>query len=333
MIRVIGIAALGLSFVATQPFAKGADTAEQLDAGMAVKTSDTKADADASDNKKRKRIGYGRMIQNDFIGDGNDRWRTGSVASSRVWGYEWDNALPETFGETLEFRINAEIIAPDNLVTPAAGDRPYAGSLSFGLHTHFQKRKIEYSVGVDMVLTGEETRLSDFQAALHDLLSVDEASDAVLDSQIDGGVHPTAVVELGHNLALVDGVALRPFVEARAGVETMVRAGADLRIGSVGAGELLVRDPVSGQRYRAVRNSEPGYSVVLGGDIAHVRDSEYLPESSGVVLTETRRRLRAGLHWQGEKSSVFYGVAWLGEEFEGQEEGQVVGSLRLNLDF
>ena len=35
---------------------------------------------------ERGRIGYGRLITNNFIGDGQDRWRTGSVDSSRVWG-------------------------------------------------------------------------------------------------------------------------------------------------------------------------------------------------------------------------------------------------------
>ena len=305
MIRAIGLVALGVSLVASQSVAEG-----------------------------MQRIGYGRMIQNDFIGDTQDRWRTGSVASSRVWGRSaWGGALPSNPGDVLEFRINAEIIAPDNLETPAAGDRPYAGSLSFGFHTHYERSAIEYSLGLDMVLTGDNTLLDQFQGAFHDLLGVQKASDAVLDAQIDNAVHPTAVLEMGHSVQLGDGISIRPFVEARAGVETMLRAGADLTIGGVGRGELLVRDPVSGQRYRTVQNKVPGYSVVLGGDIARVHDSAYLPESSGVTHTDTRSRLRAGLHWQGEKSSVFYGVSWLGEEFEGQQEGQVVGSLRLNLDF
>lgn len=308
MIRAFGFCALGLCLGATQSLAEGW-------------------------MQGRERLGYGRLIQNDFVGDGKDRWRTGSVASSRVWGPAGTTDLPSTFGDVLEFRLNAEIIAPDNLVTPEAGDRPFAGSLSFGLHTHFERSQIEYAVGMDMVLTGENTFLGDFQDALHGLLGVDKASDATLAAQIENGIHPTAVVEVGHTVALGEGLALRPFVEARAGVETMLRAGADLSIGSVGSGELLVRDPVSGQRYRVIENPEQGYSVVIGGDIARVSDSAYLPSASGVVVKDTRSRVRAGLHWQGEKSSVFYGVTWLGEEFEGQSEGQAVGSVRLNLNF
>ena len=51
---------------------------------------------------ERGRIGYGRLITNNFIGDGQDRWRTGSVASSRVWGPERTGQLPTRFGELIE---------------------------------------------------------------------------------------------------------------------------------------------------------------------------------------------------------------------------------------
>lgn len=304
MIRFLSIAALGLSVLATQATAG-----------------------------ERERLGYGRLIQNDFLGDGQDRWRTGSVASSRVWGRDWDGALPEEFGNVVEFRLNAEIMAPDNLVAPAAGDRPYAGSLSFGLHTHLQRRSIEMAMGVDLVATGPMTGLGDFQTALHDVLGVDRASDATLSGQIEDGIHPTAVMEFGRTFSFGESTELRPFVEARAGAETMLRAGADLSIGRVGTGELLVRDPVSGQRYRTIQNAQSGMSFVLGGDIAKVDDSVFLPSADGYVLSDSRKRLRAGLHWQGESSSAFYGVTWLSEEFSGQGEGQMVGSLRLNLNF
>ncbi|MYM54996.1 lipid A-modifier LpxR family protein [Thalassovita mangrovi] len=285
-----------------------------------------------ADAGERVRLGYGRLINNDFIGDTQDRWRSGSVASSRIYGTGWDGELPDRFGELLEFRFGGEIIGPDNLVSPAAGDRPFAGILSFGMHTHYQQRKAEISMGLDMVMTGPMTGLDDFQTTLHDVLGVEEASDTTLGGQIGNGVHPTFVMELGREYMLGQA-AFRPFVETRIGVETMLRAGADITIGQIGRGELLVRDPVSGQRYRTMQNSAPGRTFVIGADIAHVTDSAYLPASRGYALTDSRQRLRAGVHWQGEKSSGFYGVTWLGEEFEGQSEGQVVGSIRLNLDF
>ncbi|CUH64472.1 hypothetical protein TG4357_01300 [Thalassovita gelatinovora] len=304
MIRFFTAAALGLLFLTSQAFAGD-----------------------------RTRLGYGRLVTNDFIGDTQDRWHSGSVASSRIYGYSWDGDLPEKFGELLEFRINGEIIGPDNLVSPAAGDRPYAGSLSFGLHTHYQRQETEIAMGMDMVLTGPMTGLDDFQGALHDALGVETASTATLAGQIGNGVHPTFVMELGRDYALGQVATLRPFLETRVGVETMLRAGADITIGQIGRAEVLVRDPVSGQRYRTMQKSDPGYTFVIGGDIAKVTESTYLPASRGYTLTDSRQRLRAGVHWQGENSSGFYGLTWLGEEFEGQGEGQFIGSVRLNLNF
>ncbi|WP_026757190.1 lipid A-modifier LpxR family protein [Sediminimonas qiaohouensis] len=284
--------------------------------------------------QERERLGYGRLVTNDAFGDVQDRWRTGSVASSRVWGRGWTGELPGRFGDILELRIGGEIIAPNNTITPAPGDRPYAGALSLGLHTHFRTGALEMAVGADVVVTGSQTGLDGFQDALHSVLGMRGTSGAVRSAQIPNGVHPTLVVEAGHVLSLSDRARLRPFVEGRAGVENILRAGADLTIGEMGQGELLVRDPVTGQRYRAIRQINAGYSFVLGGDIAKVSDSTYLPASRGYSLTNTRDRLRAGVHWQSESGqSAYYGLTWLGREFKAQSSGQLVGSLRLKLVF
>lgn len=284
--------------------------------------------------KKRMRIGYGRLITNDYLGDNEDRWRTGGVQTSRFWGPQWDGALPDTAGALLELRVGAEIIAPANLLTPAAGDRPYAGALSAGLHTHFQWQRMEVALGADAVFVGPGTGLNEFHGALHDLLGISQPSAATAAGQIGNVIRPTAVIEVGKTADLTENLSLRPFIEARAGDETLLRAGFDLTFGQMGRGELLARDKVTGQRYRAVRNDWSGYSFVLGADVAYVSDSIYLPGARGYVLTDTRERVRAGVHWQGESGqAVFYGLTWLGKEFEGQTENQVVGSVRFNLKF
>ena len=71
----------------------------------------------------------------------------------------------------------------------------------------------------------------------------------------------------------------------------------------------------------------------MGGDIARVADSVYLPQGRGHDLTPHRDRLRAGLRWQGENVWAFYGLTWLGREFETQPESQLVGSVSLRLRF
>lgn len=284
--------------------------------------------------QERSRLGYGRLITNDAIGDGRDRWRTGGVQSSRVWGPAWDGVAPSGFGQLLELRLGGEIIAPSNIVTASPTDRRYAGALSVGLHTHMQQGLTEYAIGGDLVFIGPQTGLDGFQDALHDLLNTERPSDAVRAAQIGNAINPTGVFEMGQSFGLSDTAVLRPFLEARLGNETLARVGFDLTIGELGRGELLVRDSVTGHRYRVVEGEWSGYSFVFGADIAHVADSEFLPDGGGVALDQSRERVRAGISWRSETGvAAFYGLTYLGEEFEGQDGGQLVGSLRVRVSF
>lgn len=282
----------------------------------------------------RAKLGYGRLITNDYIGDGEDRWRTGSLTSSRVWGPEWTGRAPARFGDLIELRLGAEILAPENLGSPDAGDRPYAGTLSVGVHTHYRWKGFDMAVGADMVITGADTGLGSLQRELHDLLGVDAPSDATLDAQIGDGFHPTLVAEMARVVPISGDMTLRPFLEGRAGAETLLRAGIDLTVGRIGQGELLIRENATGQRYRVIQNAQyEGFTFVIGADLAQVVDSIYLPQDRGYDLRNSRERVRAGLHWQGSSASAFYGLTYLGREFEAQEEGQLVGSVRINFNF
>ena len=281
--------------------------------------------------EERVTLGWGRMFTNDALGDMDDRWRTGSYSLSRVRGPSWSGELPGTFGEILEFRARAEIIAPENLTFAAPGDRRYAGVLTLGVHSHFQAAGLETSLGLDLAITGRQSGISSLQDALHDLL--DMTRPRVASNQIGNGFHPTLVLETGRGFQ-VGRADIRPFAEAQAGLETFVRAGLDLSFGTYGRGALMIREHTTGQRYRAVAGDvEPGLTFTLGGDVARVFDSELLPEGGAAVLNDTRQRLRAGIAWQGDRSSVLFGLTWLGKEFEGQREGQTVGSINLQLNF
>ncbi|MDJ0627996.1 MAG: DUF2219 family protein [Rhodobacter sp.] len=279
----------------------------------------------------RESLGWGRLFTNDFLGDNRDRWRTGSYVVSKVIGYGWDGQRPERAGEIVEFRFRSETIAPENIVTAAPGDRRYVGALSFGVHTHFQRRGTEISLGGDLVITGPQTGIGDLQTEIHKIVGA--SVPGVLGNQIPDGFHPTALIEVGRTFRLSPQVQVRPFFEAQAGAETLVRAGGDVMIGRLGQDELLLRDVATGHRYRANRGAHTGFAAVFGADIAHVEHSVYLPVYDGIALTDHRSRLRAGVHWQGRKSSAFYGLTWLSEEFVSQPEGQLVGSVRLNIRF
>lgn len=285
-------------------------------------------------SQERSHLGYGRLVTNDLLSNLRDRWRTGSASFSRIYGYSWEGALPERAGDLVELRLRGEIVAPASLGNPRVDDRPYAGIWSLGVHSHFQQAGTEFSFGADVAVVGPQTGLDQFQGAVHDGVGITPPNVDVRDGQIEDGVHPTLLVEVGQPISLGSGdTQLRPFVEAQAGIETYVRAGMDVQFGAVGLRDLMVRDPVTGHRYRTVQDDTPGVSFVLGADMARVSSSVLLPESRGYQLTDIRNRVRAGVHWQGEKNSAFYGLTWLGEEFEAQPEGQLVGSLRLNFEF
>ena len=96
-------------------------------------------------------------------------------------------------------------------------------------------------------------------------------------------------------------------------METYVRAGFDLTFGSLGRGELMSCDPVSGQRYRTVANEWSGLSVVLGADFAYVGSSVYFPETRGPSVSKNTRTCSIGHSLaRRERSSLVLwdDVAW-----------------------
>ena len=282
----------------------------------------------------RDTIGYGRIFTNDFFGDNQDRWRSGSYAYSIVRGPEWDGVLPQTPGEILEFRLRSEIIAPSTLNGVGSNDRAYVGALSAGLHTHFEQGGADISAGVDVVAVGPQTGIADIQDWCHDVVSAPKLSNSVLANQVGNAVHPTALGEVSYPVALGENTTLRPFVEAQYGVEDFVRIGADVIVGDMLQSDLWLRDSPSGQLYTGVEDGGSGTGFVFGADYAVVGDSAYFPSSFGTLPQEERFRARAGVHWRlGEDISYFYGVTYLSEEYVGQPEGQFVGSLKLNFNF
>lgn len=282
-------------------------------------------------------LGWGRIFTNDQMGDGEDRWRSGSYTLSLVRGpsgsrFGAAGFAALGFGEVFELRGHAEVIAPANLTAITPADRRYAGLMSVGANTHFGWQGAEVVLGGELAMTGSDTGIGAFHDWFHGLLGMVPPSAAVLDAQIGSNVYPGLNAEIGRSFA-VGAVQARPFAEARAGAETLVRIGADVTIGDLGRDDLMLRDVTTGQRYRGVEGSrDTGLSLTLGGDLAQVLDSALLPPG-GVQAEDQRYRLRAGLHWQGNRTGLFYGVSYLSPEFTSQPEGQLVGALSLNLRF
>ncbi|WP_224813826.1 lipid A-modifier LpxR family protein [Hasllibacter sp. MH4015] len=292
------------------------------------------APAFAQDSAAFERQGFTQVFTNDWfgmpIGDRFDRWRTGAYQVSGFFGQDWDGALPSDPFALVELRFRGEIIAPDNLAAPAPGDRRYAPALYFGASTHFDYRGLEVAAGADLVMTGDQTGLMDLHDGIHRTFG---GSDVDLSNfMIDDGYYLNGTVEGGRTFAL-GNTAVRPFAEVQAGVETLARVGVDLRFGNFDPEALLIRDPITGQRILALPgDGGGGFSFSAGADVGYVWDSVLLP-SNGPEHEDMRYRLRGGVNYGIGPADFFYGVTYLSEEFVGQEEGQLVGSLSLVLRF
>ena len=219
-----------------------------------------------------------------------------------------------------------------NAAYPGANDRAYVAPLALGVHSHVAWAGLQASLGVDLVATGPQTGIGRLQTWLHEVLAVPVPD---LTNQAGNRVALSFQAELGRDFAYGPRVTLHPFVAAQAGPENLIRAGGDVVIGSFGTGGLMLRDGPTGQRYRGIAGvvTNPAMSLTLGGDVAHVVGSDYLPQGTAAQASATRSRLRAGLAWQGERSSAFYGVTYLTPEFVSQSGGQVIGSVNLSFRF
>lgn len=286
--------------------------------------------ANAAVSQEHQNAGVGRLFSNDVLGDGQDRWRTSSYVVSVMRGADGDTVLPNAFGRLIEHRLRSEIIAPANLTAPVA-DRPYAGVLSYGLHSHFRSGSLQNRIGFDVVAFGPQTGIGWLHGRIHDSLNTPGPD---LNAQLPNAIHPTLSGEVAQSMQF-NGVELRPFAQAQHGVETFARLGVDLLFGDAQPDAVRLRDVTTGQLYAPVRKDgdAPNVEFMLGADVAHVWSSQYLPSADGFTAEPTRFRGRAGLRLSASQADLFYGLSWLSPEFEGQPKGQLVGSLNVNLRF
>src|SRR5688500_10938952 len=91
----------------------------------------------ATPAQERETLGVGRIFTNDALGDGKDRWRSGSYAVSILRGEAWDGAPPVRPGELIEYRFRTEVVYPGRMGGTGSDDRPFAGVLGLAAQTHW----------------------------------------------------------------------------------------------------------------------------------------------------------------------------------------------------
>jgi hypothetical protein len=152
-------------------------------------------------------------------------------------------------------------------------------------------------------------------------------------ASIDNIILPTMIFEAAKTYQPDENTSIRPFVELQAGIETFVRAGVDATFGGFGTGGLRLRDQISGQRYTGISGgTSRGWSYLAGADLTYVANSRYL-DTAGIVKEDVRARVRLGVTREWERGGFFYGATYLSPEFEGQDSGQVVGSINVRFQF
>lgn len=276
-------------------------------------------------------LGYGRLVTNDLLGDGKDRWRTGSVSAFRMYVQEDVDLKHLKLGQAVELRTHFEVVAPSDLQDDSGGDRPWGGAISLGLHSPFHYGSLQMSLGADVHVIGQNSGLTGFQQDLHNGLGVKHAGDAVSNNQIKDETVMGGAAAAAYPIGLSDRVQARPYGEVRAGLEDVASVGMDVYFGALDATPAMSRDPVTGHRYpvEVEQNQDRGILFSLGYDFTDVQKSRFLPRSAGVSHVETRSRTRMGMTFKRGSWSVFGGLTLRGKEFEGQEDEQMLGSIRL----
>lgn len=173
-------------------------------------------------------LGYGRLVTNDLLGDGKDRWRTGSVSAFRMYVQEDVDLKHLKLGQAVELRTHFEVVAPSDLQDDSGGDRPWGGAISLGLHSPFHYGSLQMSLGADVHVIGQNSGLTGFQQDLHKGLGIKHAGDAVSNNQIKDEIVMGGAAEAAYPIGLSDRVQARPYGEVRAGLEDVARVGMDV---------------------------------------------------------------------------------------------------------
>lgn len=269
------------------------------------------------------------FFTNDFIGDGHDRWRSGSYSLNL--GYEDDR-----FGVPYDIRLRSEIISGwGSSLQSDNDDRMYVGALGLGAFVNQNFGFADLTLGGEILAVGDQTGMADLQGAAHDAFGMSNDSynpDTEPHAHIEDKFTGMLSAEGAMNYYFGSNGLVRPYAGAQYGYETFLRAGADVVIGNMSNADRWSRDPVSGFIQPSSSNradAMEGFNLVAGLDFTAVTDSEFFPSESDVDLEPMRVRARLGGQASFGGFSVFYGATHLTKEFESQYEGQTVGTISI----
>jgi hypothetical protein len=293
------------------------------------------------------------VFWNDRFGDGKDRWKTGGITQAYVFPehiFSNGNWL-EGRASSLELNVRALLITPDDTsFTGVNGnDRPYAQYAAAGIYLRSITRpealtsvvavQAEDRIGVEAGWQGDPLPLFDVQDALHDVTGT--GGDAGNLSNIIGGellVNLEArrtwrfhVDDAGRDLEFA------PFVQTSLGMrEKSLRAGGDFFAGSALEGRTWGSDLATGAVMAGASMPRRGFNwtAFFGGAVGYISSDAFLDggfavDGPSVPRRDIVGRARAGVLLEYDNLGVGFSLNWLGQEFRGQSNGQVIGAIQL----
>ena len=293
------------------------------------------------------------VFWNDRYGDGKDRWKTGGITQAYVFPehiFSRGNWFKGR-ASALELNVRALVITPDDTSFKGVNgdDRPYAQYAAAGIYLRSITRpkaltpvvamQAEDRIGVEAGWQGDPLPLFDVQNSLHSVAGTN-GNAGNLSNTIDG--------ELMVNLEArrtwrfhIDGTGrdleFAPFVQTSLGMrENSLRAGGDFFIGSALAGRTWGADLATGAVMAGASMPRQGFNwtVFFGGDVGYIASDAFLDggfaaDGPSVQRRDIVGRARAGLLLEYDNLGVGFSLNWLGKEFRGQSNGQMVGAIQL----
>lgn len=297
------------------------------------------------------------VFWNDRFGDGKDRWKTGGLTQAYVFPehiFSNDNwFIGRASG--LELNVRGLVITPDDTAFTGVdgGDRPYAQYAAAGIFLRSIARpealtpalavQIEDRIGLEAGWQGDPLPLFDVQNALHGMAGT-EGNAGNRSNTIDGEMLANLEARRTwrlHAEGVVRDIEFAPFVQTSLGMrENSLRAGGDVFTGSALEGRTWGSDLATGAVMAGASMPRQGFNWTLfaGGDLGYIASDAFLDGGFAVGGPSVERRdivgrARAGVLLDYDKVAIGFSLNWLGKEFRGQSDGQMIGAIQFKYHF
>ena len=297
------------------------------------------------------------VFWNDRYGDGKDRWKTGGITQGYVFPEHIfsDEVWFQGRASALELNLRALVITPDD--TSFSGvdgnDRPYAQYAAIGLYLRSITRpgaltpliamQEEDRIGLEAGWQGDPLPLFEIQNTLHGVAGTN-GNAGNLSNTIDGEFLLNLEARRTWRLH-IDGfgagtgrdLEFAPFVQTSLGMrENSLRLGGDFFAGSALEGRTWGSDLATGAVMAGASMPRRGFNwtVFFGGDVGYIASDVFLDggfseNGPSVPRRDIVGRARAGLLLEYDNFGIGFSLNWLGREFRGQSNGQMVGAIQL----